>query len=78
MKSTALLFGDRVRVTLVVFAVAFVGALVAIGVMNNQSWLYFFISCGGAAAHFAWQFASWDMEDAKDCGAKFKVRAYLL
>lgn len=74
VKSTALLFGDHVRAVLVVFAVAFVATLTTAGVMNNQGPMYFVITCGGAAAHFGWQFLTWEVDNAKDCGAKFKVR----
>ncbi|GJE90101.1 4-hydroxybenzoate octaprenyltransferase [Phanerochaete sordida] len=72
VKSTAVLFGDHVRAVLIVFAIAFVGALTAAGVMNNQSTVYFAVSCCGTVAHLAWQLVTWEIESREDCGAKFK------
>jgi len=72
VKSTALLFGDHVRAVLVGFATVFVGSLVAAGVLNNQTWIYYVVSVGGSAVHFVWQFRTWDVDSPADCGAKFK------
>ena len=78
VKSTALLFGDHVRSVLVGFAAVFVSCLVAAGALNGQTWVYYLVSVGGAVAHFAWQFATWDVDSPADCGAKFKVGHVLL
>ncbi|KAI0034587.1 UbiA prenyltransferase family [Vararia minispora EC-137] len=77
VKSTALLFGDHVRSVLAVFAILFLASLVLIGVLNGQTAVYFVVSCGGAAAHLAWQLRFWDVDDPADCGAKFKANGDL-
>lgn len=73
IKSTALLFGENVRPILIGFATVFVLSLVAAGILNGQSAIYYVVSCGGAAAHLTWQFTTWDVNDVEDCGRKFKV-----
>ena len=74
VKSTALLFDDRVRSMLVFFAAIFILSLVGGGILNGHSAVYFVVSCGGTTLHFAWQFMTWDFKDSADCSAKFKVR----
>ncbi|KAI0314512.1 UbiA prenyltransferase family-domain-containing protein [Amylostereum chailletii] len=72
VKSTALLFGAHVRGVLVGFALVFLACLVGAGLLNAHGPAYFAIACGGAAVHFAWQFATWDVDAPADCGAMFK------
>ena len=73
VKSTALLFGSHVRPILVGFALAFGALLLCAGVANGQGPGYFLVSCGGGAAHFVWQFATWTVDVPADGGAKFNV-----
>lgn len=73
VKSTALLFGKHVRVVLTAFAAAFVLCMIYAGVLNDQGWAYFVVSCGGVGAHLSWQLLSWDVDEARDSGAKFVV-----
>ncbi|KAK0458973.1 UbiA prenyltransferase family, partial [Desarmillaria tabescens] len=77
VKSTALLFGTWVRPILICFAGAFVGSLAYFGVCNDQSFVFFVVSCGGAALHFFWQFTTWSPDDPGDCGEKFKANGSL-
>ena len=73
VKSTAVLFGSWVRPILMAFTALFLGLLVLAGVLNSQGAWYFVVSCGGAAGHFVWQFASWNPDVAEDGGKKFQV-----
>jgi len=72
LKSTAILFGDRARIYLTGFAVAVVLSMVLAGVFNGQGIAYYTISCGGAAAHLAWQLSSWDINNGGDSAAKYQ------
>lgn len=73
IKSTAVLFGAHVRPILMAFALAFIALLAAAGAANGQRAGYFVLSCGGAAAHFVWQFATWSPDVPADGGKKFNV-----
>lgn len=77
VKSTALLFGKCVREVLMAFATIFVVSLVVAGYINQQGKVYYLVTCGGTALHFTWQFYTWNVDDAADCGSKFKV-SYVL
>ncbi|TFY60194.1 hypothetical protein EVG20_g7505 [Dentipellis fragilis] len=72
VKSTALLFGTWVRPILSCFALVFLASLVYAGFCNGKGLPFYLVSCGGALAHIGWQLATWDPNDPKDCGAKFK------
>ncbi|KAJ3558496.1 hypothetical protein NM688_g894 [Phlebia brevispora] len=72
IKSTAVLFGDYVRLMLGVFAVVFVACLAAAGTLMGYGIPYFLISVGGAAAHMAWQLVSIDLDNPKECWTGFK------
>lgn len=74
VKSTAVLFGSYVRPILAAFTLAFLALLVYAGIANGQSIGYFVVSCGGAAAHFLWQFVTWHPDVPEEGGAKFQVR----
>lgn len=56
------------------FAGGFVSALVTAGILSNQGPAYFALSCSSTILHLLWQLSTWDVNDPKDCGAKFKVR----
>jgi len=71
VKSTAVLFGSRVKEISVLFAVLFVAGLYYAGVYNHQGQLYYLVSVGGAALHCTWQLFSFNPEDHKDCLNKF-------
>ncbi|KAF9262830.1 UbiA prenyltransferase [Marasmius fiardii PR-910] len=72
VKSTSILFGERVRVILTVFALLFFNSMVYAGIKNGQSIYFFGVSCGVAALHLTWQLTTWRVTDHIDCGEKFK------
>jgi len=72
VKSTALLFGDSVRAATSAFAALTAVCMAASGILYKHGVLYFSISCCGAACHFAWQMASWNVNDRKQTGKLFK------
>ncbi|KAJ7277948.1 UbiA prenyltransferase family [Mycena rebaudengoi] len=73
VKSTALLFGSRVRPILCIFATAFIGCMTYSGLSHHQGPSFFVVSIGGTILFFLWQFSSWKVDDAADCGSKFEA-----
>lgn len=73
VKSTAVLFGDHVRVIVASFASIFVSFLCVSGLLNGNGFWYFVLSCGGTACHLMWQLATWDVSNARSCAVRFKV-----
>ncbi len=78
VKSTALLFGDRIRAILPLFSAGFIIALSVGGYLNNQGIWYYLISVGLATLHLMWQLITFKENDADDCGNKFDVRVYAI
>ncbi|KAI0337401.1 4-hydroxybenzoate polyprenyl transferase [Trametopsis cervina] len=76
IKSTAVLFGAYVRPILIGFALAFISLLLYAGISNGQGAGYFVVSCGGATAHFVWQFWTWKVERPEDGGHKFQANGW--
>ncbi|KAI0084080.1 UbiA prenyltransferase family [Irpex rosettiformis] len=76
VKSTALLFGAYVRPILIVFTLLFLLLLLLAGTLNGQGVGYFVVSCAGSAAHFGWQFWSWEVERPEDGGRKFQANGW--
>ena len=76
MKSTSLLFGDRVREILAVFAAGFVSAIPVAGYLNHQGMWYYLISVGATTLHLLWQLLSLRENDTKDCWNKFEVSLF--
>lgn len=71
VKSTALLFGRQTRAWLAGFYAGTTGLLVAAGMSSGAAWPYY-AALAAAALHFVWQVASIDLDDPRDCLAKFK------
>jgi 4-hydroxybenzoate polyprenyltransferase len=72
VKSTALRFGASTPYWLTVFYGAAVTLLALAGFSAGlESWL-FGAGLALAAGHFAWQVITLDIDDAKDCLAKFR------
>jgi len=69
-KSTAILFGSRVRALLVLVASCFIILLVIAGVLNKHGWPFFAISIGGTAAHVAWQLYTVNLDIPESCWGK--------
>ena len=74
IKSTAVLFGARVRPILASFASAFILALAVSGFALRLGPAYALLACGGAAAHLGWQLIVWNDKDVRDSMMKFEVR----
>jgi 4-hydroxybenzoate polyprenyltransferase len=71
VRSTALLFGRATRPWLAVFYGGATALLVAAGLAADADWS-FYAALAAAALHFVWQVATLDLDDPKDCLAKFK------
>lgn len=73
VKSTALRFGPLTPYWVTVFyGATVILLLLAAFSAGATSWL-FFIGLGCVAGHFIWQIATVDIDDAKDCLAKFRA-----
>ncbi|KAI0087857.1 UbiA prenyltransferase family-domain-containing protein [Irpex rosettiformis] len=77
VKSTAVLFGERVRTVLSLFATVFVACLFLAGVANEHGLWYFVVSVGGASCHLIWQLYTINFENRDDCKRKFKSNGTL-
>ncbi len=71
VKSTALLFRDNSRPWIAGFYAMATALLIAAGLANSAGPV-FFAGVALAAAHLAWQTTTVNINDAKDCLAKFK------
>jgi len=71
VKSTALLFGRATKPWLAVFYAGATALLVATGIAGDAAWPYY-AALAAAALHFVWQVKTLDLDDPKDCLAKFK------
>lgn len=67
VKSTALLFGSRIRFILAGFAALMVLSLVVAGVLNSQGLPFHVLSIGGAVLHMARQIKSVNLDDTRSC-----------
>ncbi|KAL6048327.1 Palmitoyl-protein thioesterase 1 [Balamuthia mandrillaris] len=70
VKSTALLFGTDTKRWLSLFSGGTVAGLVAAGMASGMAWPYY-LGTGLGAAHLAWQLNTLDINNGKDCMAKF-------
>ncbi len=71
VKSTALKLGAATRPWLSAFYSGCVALLALAGALVGLSWP-FYAALTAVAAHFCWQVARLDLDDPKDCLAKFK------
>jgi len=71
VKSTAVLFGHRVKEMTSLFAMLFIAGLVSAGVYNGQGIFFFVVSVGGSTLHCLWQLITLNPDDNKDCFNKF-------
>jgi 4-hydroxybenzoate polyprenyltransferase len=71
VKFTALKLGAATKPWLVAFYAGSLGLLTLAGGLVALSWP-FFVLLASVAAHFAWQILNLDLNDPKDCLAKFK------
>jgi 4-hydroxybenzoate polyprenyltransferase len=70
--SAAVLLGDYVKPALAGFAGIVVSALAWTGFNFRLGWPYWLITVGFTAAHFTWQVVTVDLDDPRDCWAKFQ------
>jgi 4-hydroxybenzoate polyprenyltransferase len=71
IKSTARLFGEGTRKWLVAFYAATAAGLALAGALAGLGQVYFWFLAAGAA-HLAWQAATLDIDDPRDCLSKFR------
>jgi len=77
VKSIALAFPDTSRPLITALNTGFVSSLALTGYLADMGPLYYAISCGGAAAHLAWQCATVDFDNRLDCWKKFCSNGWL-
>ena len=71
VRSTALLLGTNTRPWLAFFYAAATVLMIAAGIAADARWSYYG-ALAAAALHFFWQVKTLDLDDPKDCLAKFK------
>ncbi|WVN85824.1 4-hydroxybenzoate polyprenyl transferase [Cryptococcus depauperatus CBS 7841] len=77
VKSMALKFPDTSRHVISTLSASFVSLLALTGHMAGLGPLYYLISCGGAAAHLAWQCITVNFDSRPDCWRKFTSNGWL-
>ena len=77
VKSIALRFPDNSRILISSLSATFVSLLALSGEIASLGPLYYLISCGGTAAHLAWQCATVDFDSRPDCWKKFTSNGWL-
>jgi 4-hydroxybenzoate polyprenyltransferase len=77
VKSTALRFPTSSRILISSLSTTFVSLLTLTGHLAGLGPAYYLISCGGAAAHLAWQCVTVDFESRADCWSKFVSNGWL-
>jgi 4-hydroxybenzoate polyprenyltransferase len=70
VKSTALKLGKDTKPWLLGFDAAMLVLLVAVGASADMAWIYY-VAVLAMAGHLKWQEANVDLDNAKDCLAKF-------
>ncbi|KAI0068102.1 4-hydroxybenzoate polyprenyl transferase [Artomyces pyxidatus] len=76
VKSTALLFGEHIKLVLVGFASLLVACLATAGYLNHQGAPFFLLGVGGAALHLFLQLYSVDVDDVKSCLIAFEANGF--
>ncbi|KAJ1926144.1 Para-hydroxybenzoate--polyprenyltransferase, mitochondrial precursor (PHB:polyprenyltransferase) [Tieghemiomyces parasiticus] len=76
-RSTALLFGDRSRTVLSLLSAQTVALLCLAGYANDHGLIYYLTTVVGAGGHLAWQLATVDFDNTRDCWRKFESNVWL-
>ncbi|KAI0047208.1 4-hydroxybenzoate polyprenyl transferase [Auriscalpium vulgare] len=76
VKSTALLFGTRVKAALACFAALIAGGLAASGHLGAQGPAFYALAVGGAVLHLGWQLGGLDVDNARSCLAAFEKNGF--
>ncbi|RSH84364.1 Para-hydroxybenzoate--polyprenyltransferase, mitochondrial precursor (PHB:polyprenyltransferase) [Apiotrichum porosum] len=77
VKSTALAWGNSSKPIIGTLYATFVGCLTIAGHAMGAGPLYYAISVMGGAAHLAWQVITVNLDNGKDCWAKFVSNGYV-
>lgn len=75
--STALLFGKKTKLVCSGLAATFLVGLTFAGIQNQQTWIYYLVSVGGAGLHLSWQLVVTNMDVNADCERSFFSNQYL-
>ncbi|KAJ7481759.1 4-hydroxybenzoate polyprenyl transferase [Mycena latifolia] len=78
VKSTALLFGNSIKLVLAFFASIMMSALIVAGVLNNHQLPYFMLSVVGGSVYMAVQLYAVDTDSPKSCWAAFHRNGFNL
>ncbi|KAJ7057192.1 4-hydroxybenzoate polyprenyl transferase [Mycena amicta] len=78
VKSTALLFGNSIKVVLAFFASLMLGALAVAGILNGHQLPYFTLSVGGGAVYLGVQLYTFNPNSPKSCWAAFHRNGFNL
>ncbi|KAG6810034.1 hypothetical protein H0H92_013624 [Tricholoma furcatifolium] len=73
VKSTALLFGSRVKQILAIFGTIFICSVTISGFLNAQSLPFYVISVFGGGLHLAWQLYTVHVDSPKSCWQTFEA-----
>jgi 4-hydroxybenzoate polyprenyltransferase len=76
IKSTALRLGAQTKPWLLGFGMATVAGFASALAASGSGWIAY-LGLAGVAAHLTWQLWDVDIDDAKDCLAKFRSNRYL-
>lgn len=78
VKSTALLFGNSIKLVLAFFASIMMGGLILAGILNGHELPYFLLSVGGGSLYLAVQLYAVDTNSPKSCWAAVSLSTILL
>ncbi|KAJ6588592.1 4-hydroxybenzoate polyprenyl transferase [Mycena capillaripes] len=78
VKSTALLFGNSIKLVLALFASIMMSGLILAGILNNHQLPYFVVSVGGGSVYLAVQLYAVDTDSPKSCWAAFHRNGFNL
>ncbi|KAJ7326195.1 4-hydroxybenzoate polyprenyl transferase [Mycena albidolilacea] len=78
VKSTALLFGNSIKLVLALFASIMMGGLILAGILNGHDLPYFLLSVGGGSLYLAVQLYAVDTDSPKSCWAAFHRNGFNL
>ncbi|KAF7342096.1 4-hydroxybenzoate polyprenyltransferase, mitochondrial [Mycena venus] len=78
VKSTALLFGNSIKLVLAFFASVMMSGLIGAGILNGHQLPYFMLSVGGGSVYLAVQLYAVDTDSPKSCWAAFHRNGFNL
>ncbi|KAJ7777979.1 UbiA prenyltransferase family-domain-containing protein [Mycena maculata] len=78
VKSTALLFGNAIKLVLACFASLMMAGLLLAGILNNHHYPYFVLSVGGGSVYLATELYRVDTDSPKSCWGAFHRNGFNL